>query len=56
MPSIKTRADNNTQKSNISLIFLICPGVDFKVKMVTTGGKKLKLAIWDTGISFNVKM
>ncbi|RRT50387.1 hypothetical protein B296_00032204 [Ensete ventricosum] len=23
--------------------------VDFKVKMVTLGGKKLKLAIWDTG-------
>ncbi|XP_020247367.1 ras-related protein RABC1 isoform X2 [Asparagus officinalis] len=23
-------------------------GVDFKVKMVTIGGKKLKLAIWDT--------
>lgn len=29
--------------------------MDFKVKMVTMGGKKLKLAIWDTGISFNVK-
>lgn len=24
-------------------------GVDFKVKHVTVGGKKLKLAIWDTG-------
>ena len=24
-------------------------GVDFKVKYVTIGGKKLKLAIWDTG-------
>lgn len=24
-------------------------GVDFKVKYVTVGGKKLKLAIWDTG-------
>ena len=24
-------------------------GVDFKVKMVNIGGKKLKLAIWDTG-------
>jgi len=24
-------------------------GVDFKVKYVTMGGKKLKLAIWDTG-------
>lgn len=38
--------------------FLIClvinwlflwAGVDFKVKYVTAGGKKLKLAIWDTG-------
>ncbi|RVW21147.1 Ras-related protein RABC1 [Vitis vinifera] len=25
-------------------------GVDFKVKHVNIGGKKLKLAIWDTGI------
>lgn len=24
-------------------------GVDFKVKFVDIGGKKLKLAIWDTG-------
>ncbi|KAJ0096352.1 hypothetical protein Patl1_27962 [Pistacia atlantica] len=24
-------------------------GVDFKVKYVNVGGKKLKLAIWDTG-------
>uniref|UniRef100_A0A0A9FZ29 Uncharacterized protein n=1 Tax=Arundo donax TaxID=35708 RepID=A0A0A9FZ29_ARUDO len=24
-------------------------GVDFKVKMVNISGKKLKLAIWDTG-------
>lgn len=24
-------------------------GVDFKVKYVKAGGKKLKLAIWDTG-------
>jgi hypothetical protein len=30
--------------------------VDFKVKMVIMGGKKLKLAIWDTGISFNVNI
>ncbi|KAL3016627.1 hypothetical protein AAZX31_06G224400 [Glycine max] len=29
-------------------------GVDFKVKYVTMGGKKLKLAIWDTGIHFVV--
>lgn len=26
-------------------------GVDFKVKYVNVGGKKLKLAIWDTGNS-----
>lgn len=26
-------------------------GVDFKVKHVIVGGKKLKLAIWDTGKS-----
>ena len=32
----------------LTLSFL-CSGVDFKVKMVTIGGKKLKLAIWDTG-------
>lgn len=31
-----------------SLISLV--GVDFKVKYVAIGGKKLKLAIWDTGI------
>lgn len=30
-------------------------GVDFKVKYVTIGGKKLKLAIWDTGI-FNFQL
>ncbi|KAL5175882.1 Ras-related protein RABC1 [Glycine soja] len=29
-------------------------GVDFKVKYVMMGGKKLKLAIWDTGIHFVV--
>lgn len=27
------------------------PGVDFKVKQLTVGGKKLKLTIWDTGNS-----
>lgn len=27
-------------------------GVDFKIKYVTLGGKKLKLAIWDTGNVF----
>lgn len=29
-------------------------GVDFKVKYVDAGGKKLKLAIWDTGESKSV--
>ena len=29
-------------------------GVDFKVKYVDAGGKKLKLAIWDTGKSKSV--
>ena len=29
--------------------FFFYIGVDFKVKHVTLGGKKLKLAIWDTG-------
>lgn len=24
-------------------------GVDFKIKMLTVGGKRLKLTIWDTG-------
>lgn len=28
-------------------------GVDFKVKHVTVDGKKLKLAIWDTGNASN---
>lgn len=32
---------------------LILLGVDFKIKYVTVGGKKLKLAIWDTGIFFS---
>lgn len=30
-------------------MFSIIIGVDFKVKFVTINGKKLKLAIWDTG-------
>lgn len=25
------------------------PGVDFKLKMLTVGGKRLKLTMWDTG-------
>lgn len=24
-------------------------GVDFKIKLLTVGGKRLKLTIWDTG-------
>lgn len=31
-------------------------GVDFKVKYVNNGGKKLKLGIWDTGNSKHVFM
>lgn len=31
------------------LMYDQCIGVDFKVKYVDAGGKKLKLAIWDTG-------
>lgn len=27
-------------------------GVDFKVKFLTAGGKRLKLTIWDTGRNF----
>jgi hypothetical protein len=27
----------------------LLPGVDFKIKFLTVGGKKLKLTIWDTG-------
>lgn len=31
------------------MLDLFCLGVDFKVKYLTIGEKKLKLAIWDTG-------
>lgn len=31
-------------------LLLSTTGVDFKVKYVTIEGKKLKLAIWDTGM------
>jgi hypothetical protein len=31
-------------------LFITITGVDFKVKYLTMGGKKLKLAIWDTGM------
>jgi len=31
------------------ILDLFCLGVDFKVKYLTIGEKKLKLAIWDTG-------
>lgn len=27
-------------------------GVDFKIKLLTVGGKRLKLTIWDTGMKF----
>lgn len=36
----------------VPLLYLVYVGVDFKVKYVTVDGKKLKLAIWDTGIFF----
>ncbi|KAG6412731.1 hypothetical protein SASPL_125417 [Salvia splendens] len=29
-------------------------GVDFKIKMLTTAGKRLKLTIWDTGSVYDV--
>jgi hypothetical protein len=32
-----------------SVLCFLNAGVDFKVKYVNVGGKKLKLAIWDTG-------
>lgn len=31
------------------MILCLIPGVDFKIKLLTVGGKKLKLTIWDTG-------
>ena len=37
---------NWSSDSSISIFSLL--GVDFKVKYVNIGGKKLKLAIWDT--------
>lgn len=42
----------------MSSILVYCPfvefnetsaGVDFKIKLLTVGGKRLKLTIWDTG-------
>ena len=35
-----------------SLVCCLCyfTGVDFKIKMVEVGGKKINLTIWDTGI------
>ena len=36
-------------KKNSYMFVFFYIGVDFKVKHVTLGGKKLKLAIWDTG-------
>ncbi|XP_078434060.1 RAB GTPASE HOMOLOG B18 [Wolffia australiana] len=48
--------DSGVGKSSLLLSFMsktfedLSPtiGVDFKVKMVTVGGKRLKLAVWDT--------
>jgi len=31
------------------MVFLCYVGVDFKIKTLTVGGKRLKLTIWDTG-------
>ncbi|KAF9608498.1 hypothetical protein IFM89_009864 [Coptis chinensis] len=31
-------------------------GVDFKIKLLTVGEKKLKLTIWDTGVDFKIKL
>lgn len=36
-------------KSSLELFFGWFPGVDFKIKVLTVGGKRLKLTIWDTG-------
>lgn len=30
------------------------PGVDFKLKMLTVGGKRLKLTMWDTGYIYDI--
>lgn len=30
----------------------LCLGVDFKIKLLTVAGKRLKLTIWDTGKFF----
>lgn len=32
--------------------WMLLVGVDFKIKLLTVGGKKLKLTIWDTGNLF----
>ncbi|MBA0749910.1 hypothetical protein Gogos_003783 [Gossypium gossypioides] len=49
--------DSGVGKSSLLVTFIsnfvhdLSPtiGVDFKIKMVTIGGKRLKLTIWDTG-------
>jgi hypothetical protein len=33
----------------LNLVSHLLAGVDFKIKFLTVGGKKLKLTIWDTG-------
>lgn len=33
----------------LTYVSRLLPGVDFKIKFLTVGGKKLKLTIWDTG-------
>ncbi|KAJ6900721.1 hypothetical protein NC652_026732 [Populus alba x Populus x berolinensis] len=52
--------DSGVGKSSLLLSFIsnsvrdLSPtiGVDFKIKVLTLGGKRLKLTIWDTGVSF----
>jgi len=41
---------NSMYMHALSDLLLSTTGVDFKVKYVTIEGKKLKLAIWDTGM------
>ena len=36
-----------------NLCSLLSIGVDFKIKQLTIGGKRLKLTIWDTGNELN---
>ncbi|KAK8554962.1 hypothetical protein V6N13_103696 [Hibiscus sabdariffa] len=54
--------DSGVGKSSLLVTFIsnfvhdLSPtiGVDFKIKMVTIGGKRLKLTIWDTVVATDV--